>query len=126
MKYINNPANIRFSPRNNWQGQIKSKNGFCQFDSLKHGVRALFKILLHYINDLQLTDVRSIISRFAPASENDTEKYVSYILQHLLDPCTTEDGIIELAQLICWYESNTFVPYGDMKSLYFLIKLKSI
>ena len=122
MKYINNPANIRFSFHNDWQGQIQSKNGFCQFDTLKHGLRALFKILLHYIYDLDLKDVRTIISRYAPSNENDTEKYIYYVLQHSYSFILSDEGIIELAQLICWYESNTFVPYGDLKSVYMMLK----
>ena len=50
MRYKNNPANIRFNKKNNWLGQIGSDNGFCVFDTLEHGLRALIVLLRNYIN----------------------------------------------------------------------------
>ncbi|WP_409260545.1 hypothetical protein [Pseudomonas putida] len=46
----NNPGNIDFNPRNDWQGQIgKEPDGrFAIFDTPESGIRALGKLLINY------------------------------------------------------------------------------
>ncbi len=76
MKYANNPLNIRYSPRNQWLGQVEPKNGFCQFVSMKMGVRAATRLIIHYMRHYHLYSPRDIITRWAPPEENDTEQYI--------------------------------------------------
>lgn len=46
----NNPGNIDFNSRNNWQGQLGVETGgrFAIFDTPENGIRALGKLLINY------------------------------------------------------------------------------
>ncbi len=49
----NNPGNIDYNPRNDWQGQLGYEQGvtkprFARFDSPENGIRALAKLLINY------------------------------------------------------------------------------
>lgn len=72
---LNNPFNIRFNPNNRWIGQLRPVRGFCHFESIVYGVRAFAILYRTYINKYHVT-VKQFISRYAPASENNTEAYV--------------------------------------------------
>lgn len=80
----NNYGNIRASKSYKWIGQIGEYNGFCKFLSVSYGLRALYLLLNRYICHYDLHDVRSIITRYAPPSENDTEQYIQRVEQYLL------------------------------------------
>ena len=75
-----NPGNIRKNATK-WQGLAAEQNdpAFFQFASMAYGVRAIAKILQTYQEAYGLDTVRKIINRWAPASENDTGAYVSYV-----------------------------------------------
>lgn len=75
----NNPLNIRFSPMNNWLGQIGSNKGFCVFDTMEHGFRAALVLLCNYQRKGYDT-VSKIITHWAPASENNTKAYIDYVV----------------------------------------------
>lgn len=77
----NNPLNIRYSPMNNWKGQIGTYKGFCRFDTMEHGFRAALVLLHNYVKRGNDTIV-SIIYRWAPATENDCEAYVDHVMCH--------------------------------------------
>lgn len=81
----NNPGNIRWG--DNWQGlkpNSKSQDSvFCVFEAPEWGIRALVKILQNYQKKYNLLDVRSIINRYAPPCENDTESYILTIRKFL-------------------------------------------
>lgn len=116
MRYKNNPANIRYNKKNHWIGQIGSDNGFCVFDNLEHGLRALVILLRNYINVYKLHSVSQIISRFAPACENDTRNYISFVDGILrapgidpLDLMVCDLHLIYLGYAICKMETNTNV-----------------
>lgn len=81
----NNPLNIRFSPRNQWQGQTGSYKGFCVFKSEAYGIRAAYKLLVKYIENGYNT-IRKIIERWAPPRENDTENYIKFVSDDTLIP----------------------------------------
>ena len=92
----NNPLNIRLSS-DKWQGQINpSGNGnvngngnnsspkgdaeFVQFYSMEYGWRAAFVILCRtYYGKYGLKTIRDIVSRWAPAKENNTEAYIRHV-----------------------------------------------
>ena len=82
----NNPLNIRHSA-DRWQGACKEQKdkAFVQFESMAYGYRAAWKTLesyWKYFHDLPKPfNVRNIISRWAPPTENDTENYIRTVLR---------------------------------------------
>ena len=70
-----NPGNIKLGT--DWDGLAAEQTDptFCIFDEAVMGIRALMRILLTYRFTHKKTNVDSIISRWAPPSENNTEKY---------------------------------------------------
>lgn len=76
----NNPLNIRLS-RTPWQGEVRPSQdkAFCQFRSPAYGYRAALKLLRNYSLVHGCHTVRTIISRWAPPSENDTKGYISTV-----------------------------------------------
>ncbi|WP_341522222.1 structural protein P5 [Pseudomonas sp. G.S.17] len=87
----NNPGNIDYNPRNNWQGQLPPdpaiEKRFARFDTPENGIRALAKLLINYRGKdgmpgvgLQGIDtVRETINRWAPSVENNTDAYVKAV-----------------------------------------------
>ena len=88
----NNPGNIDYNPRNDWQGQVGLELGvpqprFAVFDSPENGIRALGKLLINYrgkdgmpgIGLKGIDTVHETINRWAPAVENDTEVYIKAV-----------------------------------------------
>ena len=77
----NNPLNIRRIVGTIWQGQLAEQRDkkFVQFKSIEWGIRAACCILKTYQRKYQATCVEDIITRWAPASENDTRKYVETV-----------------------------------------------
>nr|WP_317631706.1 hypothetical protein [uncultured Flavobacterium sp.] len=75
----NNPGNIRISS-SSWLGKIKGYDtSFETFEKLWHGVRATMVNLNTYQSKYGLYTLREMLTRWAPANENDTDKYVSYV-----------------------------------------------
>jgi hypothetical protein len=79
----NNPLNLRTG--NNWDGESTTKTdpAFEVFSSPEWGIRAGGKTLLNYQRLHGLGSVIEIISRFAPATENDTAAYISQVSKAL-------------------------------------------
>lgn len=81
----NNPLNIRHS-HDKWQGAATTQTdpSFVQFESMAYGYRAAWKILDTYCLNFRrkrLTyNVRTIIARWAPPAENDTEGYIRTVV----------------------------------------------
>lgn len=75
----NNAGNIRRSSEK-WVGQSPTQNdpAFVQFVSPEYGIRALYKNLLSYRNQGKNT-VNSIISTWAPPTENNTGAYIKSV-----------------------------------------------
>lgn len=80
----NNPGNIRYNRSIKWKGQIGESNGFCVFENSDYGLRAMILLLKRYINVYKLNTLEKIISRYAPASENNTRGYISFVSDDLL------------------------------------------
>ena len=82
----NNPLNIRHS-RDKWQGAATTQTdpAFVQFQSMAYGYRAAWKTLdtycLTFRRERQPYNVRTIIARWAPPSENDTEAYIRAVVK---------------------------------------------
>ena len=81
----NNPLNIRRS-EDRWEGEAATRTdkSFVQFQSMAYGYRAAWKILdtycLHFRRQRLPYNVRNIIARWAPPSENDTDAYVRRVV----------------------------------------------
>lgn len=77
----NNPLNIRIG--NTWLGEVNNPTDteFEQFVSLEYGLRAAFIILRRYIRRYHKNTISSIVSTWAPATENNTLKYIDYVAQ---------------------------------------------
>ena len=76
-----NPLNIRRS-KDQWKGmaEVQADRAFVQFKSLEYGWRAAFYLLTRtYYHKYRLYTIRSIVSRWAPSSENNTEAYIANV-----------------------------------------------
>ena len=82
----NNPLNIRHSA-DQWQGAAEEQTdaSFVQFKSMAYGYRAAWKTLESYWNyfyrSRQPYTATTIISRWAPPTENDTQNYLRTVLR---------------------------------------------
>lgn len=89
----NNPGNIRYSKSNAWQGKIpdseKTDNEFEEFTEMKWGVRAMTRLLHNYIVKNPNITLYEMISRYAPAVENDTNAYVNAVVKKVGVPKDT-------------------------------------
>ncbi|QZA71310.1 hypothetical protein AH02_69 [Pseudomonas phage AH02] len=92
----NNPGNIDYNKRNDWQGQLGYEEGvknprFARFDSAENGIRALAKLLLNYrgkdgeplVGAHGIDTVQEVINRLAPPVENDTVAYAKAVAKGL-------------------------------------------
>ena len=79
----NNPGNLRHGSK--WQGLAREQTdpAFCQFTEMRFGCRALIKVLQTYVIKYNLKTVRTIISRWAPPNENNTEAYIHSVASAL-------------------------------------------
>jgi hypothetical protein len=76
----NNPLNLR--PGSPWQGldEPSELNGFCNFKTPVWGFRAAFKNLMSYVDQHDINNIQSIISRWAPPEDgNDTAAYIAAV-----------------------------------------------
>ena len=76
-----NPLNIRRS-KDQWEGmaEVQNDRAFVQFKSLEFGWRAAFYLLTRtYYHKYRLYTIRGIISRWAPANENNTRAYIENV-----------------------------------------------
>lgn len=82
----NNPLNIRRNKANRWEGRrfTVTDEAFEEFVSMYWGFRAAFRIILNYITRYGLHTIEGIVSRWAPANENDTESYIRFVCRHTL------------------------------------------
>jgi len=74
----NNPGNIRITTIP-WQGKSvgPEDSGFEYFDAPIYGLRAMMINIINYQKKHGLNSIETIISRYAPPSENNTQKYIT-------------------------------------------------
>jgi hypothetical protein len=113
-----NPGNIKYNPANNWKGQVGADDaGFVKFSDSKYGIRAMGKLLDTYRAG-GIISIRDIIERWAPSTENKTEKYIKFVVRHMdvatyhFQPARGEGDYPSLVKAIITYE-NGFNPYSD-------------
>jgi hypothetical protein len=75
----NNPLNLKRGIK--WKGLdcIQDDPVFCQFCTASDGFRAAFICLRTYYNKHDCKTIRQIIQRWAPPTENSTEKYIDFV-----------------------------------------------
>lgn len=121
----NNPLNIRKG--NDWRGERhpQSDRDFEEFENLEMGLRAGFIIMRRYLNMRPpVNTVRKIIQRWAPASENDTERYVAFVCRKaVLSPDTPikfaeKNVVCRLVWAMCWMECGCEVSFGRIENAY--------
>ena len=119
----NNPLNIRYVEANNWQGRVvvKKDREFEEFTSMVYGLRAAFCLLYNYINKGHDT-IEKIISKWAPASENNTEAYIKKV-------CTMtgrERGAVinsrSICEMIALAGAMAFVECGEDIDLKYFVE----
>lgn len=76
----NNPGNIRLNGIT-YEGEIvpSKDKSFKQFKSMEYGYRAMFVVLHTYARKYGINTIEGMISRYAPASENHTQKYIDAV-----------------------------------------------
>lgn len=116
-----NPGNIRYVASQKWQGldNPPSEQGFCRFVDISYGIRALMITLRTYIRKHNLTDVKSIISRYAPSSENDTRAYISHVNDILYSyNCGTDNIAFGTRQFFCLVSAIISIECSLSVSIY--------
>lgn len=125
----NNPFNIRYNPRNMWLGLAQNQvyRGFCNFVDIKYGIRAACYLLMVSYRKKGVLTVSEIISRFAPSSENDTDKYIQFVCNRFgclpFDCPHTKPDYAMLLHYMSKYEGNP-VPYEDILKVINMFNLK--
>lgn len=74
----NNIYNIRYNGQR-WLGAVGSRKGFVVFETEVYAIRAWAVIMRTYARVHSVDTIESIVQRFAPQSENDTEGYIRFI-----------------------------------------------
>ena len=112
-----NPGNIKLGT--DWDGLAAEQTDptFCIFDEAVMGIRALMRILLTYRFTHNKKNIDSIIRRWAPPSENDTEAYIKFVAKRMeIEPMDDIDNSIKaylpLVKSIIQME-NGMQPYDD-------------
>lgn len=111
-----NPGNIRKGAAV-WKGQaaIQSDPSFVQFVSPEYGIRAIAKIMKTY-KAHGIHTIEQVISRWAPASENNTPAYIAAVCAecsvHENDDVDLDEIMPLLVKAIIWHE-NGCCPYTD-------------
>lgn len=86
-----------------------------QFESPEFGIRAIVKIMRSY-KALGLDTIKKVIGRWAPATENNTDAYISAVCAECSvgadDSIDLETVLPLLIRAIIWHE-NGLQPYTD-------------
>lgn len=107
-----NPFNIIRSV-NSWQGKLKYSSDvkFEQFVSMDYGIRAGILLLLNGYCRKNFHTIPSIIAKFAPSSENETSKYIDFVVKNTGITSETVINVHDntfylVCRAICLYESR--------------------
>lgn len=82
----NNPLNIRYSKKNNWQGRVKDKKDpqFEEFTTMSYGYRAAFLIIHKYMTLYNLRTPFQICARWAPIGDNNNpSEYAKFVCNRM-------------------------------------------
>lgn len=114
----NNPLNIRKG--NDWKGErLEQKDkSFEEFTSMEYGIRAGFIILRKYItgyNGLtqKFNTIEKLISRWAPAVENNTTAYISQVSKMTGIPATLKISFSQRSFMVAIVDAMIYVECGQ-------------
>lgn len=113
----NNPGNIVYGNFAKSMGATGSDGRFAVFESMEDGIKAAIKLLEGYVSK-GYDSVRKIISRWAPANENNTSAYIDAVAKKLgvsADAHLSGDQLGGVAQAIFQHENGR--AYGNVRSL---------
>lgn len=125
----NNPCNIRRS-RVIWQGEVSKLNGmhdkaFCQFASMKMGLRAAFVLMRSYRNIHRLYDIDGVIKRWAPPEDgNDTEAYIKFVAHETgisRDDYLKYTDLMKVVKAMCKIESNYTPNHDELRAAFYMV-----
>ena len=125
----NNPFNIRYNSRNMWLGldQNPVYRGFCNFVDIKYGIRAACYLLMVSYRKNGVLTISEIISRFAPSTENDTDRYIQFVCNGLgcfpFDHPKDKYDFAKLLSYMSVYEGNP-VNIADILTVINMFHLK--
>lgn len=116
VRKINNPTHLEYH-NIGWLGEIGTDGRYSVFDTAVNGIRAGMINLHTMMTRDGRNTVRRIISAWAPAHENPTEAYVSFIANRLhVSPDQPlrawRDIVLPMTQGIVAFE-NGYDPYPD-------------
>lgn len=117
----NNPGNVRRGER--WEGiaEVPLDDEFVTFKSPVWGIRAMAKILINYQKLHHLGTIASMIRRWAPPSENDSDSYVLHVVKkvgigrHDAISLTKEPAKFAAMIRAMIMHENGVQPYSDKK-----------
>ena len=125
----NNPLNIRKG--NNWKGEKKVQvdKAFEEFESMQMGLRAGFIILRNYQRTslapkMRANTIRKIINRWAPASENNTLRYIDLVAKRSgLNPdeliaYRDKPRMLAVVEAMCFVECGQAIDKDIISSAY--------
>lgn len=125
----NNPLNIKKG--SSWIGErpVQRDKTFEEFIDIIFGLRAGFCLLNKYINVAGCNTIEKIISRWAPSTENATQKYIDYVSKHLNIPARQElnfgevEIMVELVRAMCFVECGCEISEDLIRSAYWVSRV---
>lgn len=125
----NNPLNIRYVKKNNWQGRVLRKRDiqFEEFTTMSYGYRAAFLIIHKYMTIYNLRTPFQICARWAPVGDNNNPSaYAKFVCNRMgcglndeLDFCDSRQ-MIRLAAAMTEMENGKGVAWEFIKRGYIL------
>ena len=61
-----------------------TRRGFVEFETREHGIRAWLVLMRNYRRRYGCRTIRQIVTRFAPPTENQTERYIRFCAQGVM------------------------------------------
>lgn len=121
----NNPLNIRRTA-DHWLGMCLTQKdpSFVCFVDVEFGIRAAIKIILRYITHYKCDSLRKIVTRWAPPSENATERYIEYVAARAgvkADETITASDQQTIILIVCamaYYESLMVIEPSRVKEVW--------
>ena len=121
----NNPLNIRFSAKSDWLGKIKGEakkdKEFEEFEEMKYGYRAAAYLIRQYKLSGTMT-VEAIIKKWAPPSENLTDKYINTVCQRSGLKRDTDIELYRAGDFLRLLDAMAFVENGRVPQKLELVK----
>ena len=112
----NNPGNIRNSDAADWKGEVpasvKKDRSFEEFKDMKHGYRALIKLLQNYRKLHGCRTMADFINRWAPRTENDTTAYIRTVCREMQVPTTYVPDVNDRTTMCSFAAAISLVENG--------------